>query len=78
MSSPVPKRSTPVEELEEEGSHGGDTPSLPRDKLESSGDQTGSPLLPPTEKPPAVPRDAGIDLVSEDGTDQVCSDLLFL
>ena len=76
MSSPVPKRSTPVEELEEEGSHGSPPPSLPGDKLESSGDQTGSPLLPPTEKPPAVPRDAGIDLVSEE--DQVCSDLLFL
>ncbi|XP_078321602.1 uncharacterized protein LOC111112099 isoform X12 [Crassostrea virginica] len=66
MSSPVPKRSTPVEELEEEGSHGSPAPPLPGDKLESSGDQTGSPLLPPTEKPPAVPRDAGIDLVSEE------------
>lgn len=76
MSSPVPKRSTPVEELEDEGSHGSPAPPLPGDKLESSGDQTGSPLLPPTEKPPAVPRDAGIDLVSEE--DQVCSDLLFL
>ncbi|XP_052683301.1 A-kinase anchor protein 9-like isoform X11 [Crassostrea angulata] len=71
MSSPGPKRSTPVRDMEDSSNHGDqETPpqevSVDLIKFESSIEEGGTPLRPPTEKPPALPRDAGTDLLSDE------------
>nr|XP_034309964.1 A-kinase anchor protein 9 isoform X18 [Crassostrea gigas] len=71
MSSPGPKRSTPVRDMEDSSNHGDqETPpqevSVDLIKFESSIEEGGTPLRPPTEKPPAIPRDAGTDLLSDE------------
>lgn len=72
LSSSGPKRSTPVSEMDEDedSSHGNGTcpqeKSVDLIKFESSYDDSGSVLQPPTEKPPAVPRDAGTDLLMDE------------
>lgn len=71
MSSPGPKRSTPVRDMED-SSNQGDQETPPQEvsvnliKFESSIEEGGTPLRPPTEKPPAIPRDAGTDLLSDE------------
>lgn len=76
MSSPGPKRSTPVRDMEDSSTHGDqDTPpqevSVDLIKFESSVEEGATPLRPPTEKPPAVPRDAGTDLLSDEIEDSI-------
>lgn len=70
MSSPGPKRSTPVRDMEDSSNHDQETPpqevSVDLIKFESSIEEGGTPLRPPTEKPPAIPRDAGTDLLSDE------------
>ncbi|XP_065929018.1 A-kinase anchor protein 9 isoform X18 [Magallana gigas] len=76
MSSPGPKRSTPVRDMEDSSNHGDqETPpqevSVDLIKFESSIEEGGTPLRPPTEKPPAIPRDAGTDLLSDEVEESV-------
>jgi hypothetical protein len=66
MSSPGPKRSTPVSEVEEDDdSNATDPQEKSAELIKFQSNDNGSVLQPPTEKPPAVPRDAGTDLMDE-------------
>ncbi|XP_061193837.1 golgin subfamily B member 1-like [Saccostrea echinata] len=79
LSSPGPKRSTPVSEMDEDddSSHGNGTCPQERSvdliQFESSYDDSSSVLEPPTEKPPALPRDAGSDVMTADVIETVQS-----